>query len=654
MADPLSSGSPAKGKSIIEHTVLPNETLRSLGSGDNWIIVIHLSITSGQPRLIVIWSSTESPFLQTPPSVTFNTTTANLAQLNHITSNAYIFPGMVLKVPDIGLEITQLSTGQSKKQLTSNRTSLSDILGLSFETSKLSTTGKSAETTNGSGRRVSSEGGSSNLQNAKTAKNNMYNRQPHTNEELITENAGFIKLKCVLLPTSIEGTLIVTASAIMFEPQNQAASHQHSTITPITEISWLECVRIPKTTSTTLKLEEEFPVVNSILRSFSDYFEESNDESFHFIFMKLSMDFNNSIQFQYFKLQQSDVNQLFNLLSDLNLFKYELSPPSIEKDKSYVDFQKEVKELYPGMLPNWLLLNDKVHKSLDHQHKLKKYGRRSSKTHSTASVEIDFELAPPDMSIERGRSRDLDFEQDNENDNDYIKIPKIPGPNSTSHSATSAASATSDSSIYLPELQNSENNFILGDSKTDNSLLKQLTAWLPDESAGISSWRLIFSSEKQGHSLNTLYRNCLKEKYSKSNNILIIESTTGYYFGSYLSELPRKIETHNAKKFYGSGESFLYSFYKNRRKQQEQGEENPKQTNQDRHHKYSWQQLNNFIATGDNDHFAVGGGKGKHGIWIDSRLCGGSSQPCDTFGNLESLAGERDFVISSMELWVLE
>jgi len=105
MADPLSSGKPAKGKSIIEHTVLPNETLRSL-------------------------------------AVTFNTTTANLAQLNHITSNAYIFPGMVLKVPDIGMEITQLSTGQSKKQLTSNRTSLSDILGLSFETSKLSTRGK--------------------------------------------------------------------------------------------------------------------------------------------------------------------------------------------------------------------------------------------------------------------------------------------------------------------------------------------------------------------------------------------------------------------------------------------------------------------------------------------------------------------------------
>ena len=189
-------------KSLTEHEVRPSETLRSL-------------------------------------AVKYNTTTANLAQINHITSNAFIFPGMKLKVPQVGETISQMVAGDGQGQGQTehgsgasssrrssgptHRPSLSDMLGLSFETSKLTTSEPRAV------KQATAE-----------------SSQAHTNEQLMTEKAGFIKLQCSLLPEGIEGTLIVTESALMFEPVDGNRHKNLSSITVVEEISWLECVRVPK------------------------------------------------------------------------------------------------------------------------------------------------------------------------------------------------------------------------------------------------------------------------------------------------------------------------------------------------------------------------------------------------------------------------
>lgn len=297
---------------FIQHTVENNETLRSL-------------------------------------AVKYNTTTANLAQINHITSTAYIFPGMQLKVPNIGLKISSIefstqnlkltesaqnllttsqneklvdvgsgtagtstaknatdsTTSASSQPLTSSNSDkssqhLSDILNVNFSTS--------LPTTSNFLKKNMSESEAQTRQKSQNAPS--HEQPPSANQQLMTENAGFIKLQAVLLPADIKGTLIITNSALMFDPLDDNL-RKFSNITALEETSWIECVRVPKATQTSQKLEEQFPMVNSIMRSFSDYFEESNDSSFDFILMKLSMDLSKSIDFTYFKVRGNGVFKIF-------------------------------------------------------------------------------------------------------------------------------------------------------------------------------------------------------------------------------------------------------------------------------------------------------------------------------------------------------
>ena len=169
------------------------------------------------------------------------------------------------------------------------------------------------------------------------------------------------------------------------------------------------------------------------------------------------------------------------------------------------------------------------------------------------------------------------------------------------------------------------------------SILKILTQWLPDSYAGVVQWRQLFCDEKHGHSLSTLYRICSKRPSRSTPAFLLLESTEGHVFGAFLSELPRIIESSTTLKHYGSGETFLFNL------------------NYSESKKYSWTGENSFFETGDIRHFAVGGGSGTHGLWIDSNLCEGSSEPCETYGNDVSIAGgERDFTIRGLQLWSLE
>ena len=250
-------------------------------------------------------------------AVKFKTTTANIAQINHITSNAYIFPGMQLTVPVTNLDENcsgKLQNSASKSTKISNKsenncrdsndsrrnsgslsqtTSLTDILNLNFlsQSNPISslvtrrnssinsineepiTKRESKEPDNQQLPRNQSLGTESLLQEQKNLPRSKnvsesatanQNSQLHTNQELISENAGFIKLESVLLPDDVNGTIIVTSSALMFDPKDEKLHDDKGMILRMEDLSWLEVVSVPKETTTTKKLEEEFPMVNSL------------------------------------------------------------------------------------------------------------------------------------------------------------------------------------------------------------------------------------------------------------------------------------------------------------------------------------------------------------------------------------------------------
>ena len=239
-------------------------------------------------------------------AVKFKTTTANIAQINHITSNAYIFPGMQLTVPVTNLDENLASVKSSNKSENNCRdsndsrrnsgslsqtTSLTDILNLNFlsQSNPISslvtrrnssinsineepiTKRESKEPDNQQLPRNQSLGTESLLQEQKNlprsknvSESANQNSQLHTNQELISENAGFIKLESVLLPDDVNGTIIVTSSALMFDPKDEKLHDDKGMILRMEDLSWLEVVSVPKETTTTKKLEEEFPMVNSL------------------------------------------------------------------------------------------------------------------------------------------------------------------------------------------------------------------------------------------------------------------------------------------------------------------------------------------------------------------------------------------------------
>lgn len=68
----------------------------------------------------------------------------------------------------------------------------------------------------------------------------------------------------------------------------------------------------------------------------------------------------------------------------------------------------------------------------------------------------------------------------------------------------------------------------------------------------VGEWKLLFSNNRHGSSLQTL----LRQVCDRSPLILIIKDVDSYVYGAYLSESLRM----NKGQFYGSGETFLYTF----------------------------------------------------------------------------------------------
>ncbi|KAJ0008986.1 hypothetical protein NQD34_016401 [Periophthalmus magnuspinnatus] len=154
------------------------------------------------------------------------------------------------------------------------------------------------------------------------------------------------------------------------------------------------------------------------------------------------------------------------------------------------------------------------------------------------------------------------------------------------------------------------------------SHVKELCKELPPRTVG-HTWKLTYSTSRHGSSLKSLYR---KVSTSDSPAVIVIKDALDEVFGAFLSHPLRPSEV-----FYGTGETFLFMLHP-------------------RFKCFRWTGENSFFIKGDLDSFAIGGGSGHFGLWVDENLYLGRSSPCYTFNNC-CLSETDDFRIMELEVW---
>ncbi|XP_026153676.1 nuclear receptor coactivator 7 isoform X2 [Mastacembelus armatus] len=156
----------------------------------------------------------------------------------------------------------------------------------------------------------------------------------------------------------------------------------------------------------------------------------------------------------------------------------------------------------------------------------------------------------------------------------------------------------------------------------ETSHVRELCKELPPRTVG-HTWQLTYSTSRHGASLKSLYR---KLSTTDSPVLIVIKDALDEIFGAFLSHPLRPSET-----FYGTGETFLFMLHP-------------------RFKCFRWTGENSFFIKGDLDCFAIGGGSGHFGLWVDENLYMGRSSPCYTFNNC-CLSETDDFRVMELEVW---
>ncbi|XP_068222732.1 oxidation resistance protein 1 isoform X3 [Palaemon carinicauda] len=183
----------------------------------------------------------------------------------------------------------------------------------------------------------------------------------------------------------------------------------------------------------------------------------------------------------------------------------------------------------------------------------------------------------------------------------------------------SSSSLTSlDLEVFLPEVVGTT------DIVTDH-VRKSMYKKLPVRCQGYA-WKLVFSTAQHGFSLNSLYR---KMTDVDSAVLVFIQDTNQNVFGALVS-----CSLHVSELFYGTGESFLFTFHP-------------------QFEVFPWTGENTFFIKGNNESLYIGGGDGNFGLWLDGDLYQGRTQPCKTYNN-PPLTDTEDFIIKTIECWCFE
>ncbi|CAM6099534.1 unnamed protein product [Calypogeia fissa] len=134
-------------------------------------------------------------------------------------------------------------------------------------------------------------------------------------------------------------------------------------------------------------------------------------------------------------------------------------------------------------------------------------------------------------------------------------------------------------------------------------------------------WTLLYSTERDGISLNTLYR----KVHMNGPTILVVRDFHKRIFGCYASE-----EWKVSGRSYGTGECFVFQLVPDLKA-------------------YKWTRTNSIFMFSNLDVLATGGGD-HYSIMLNSDLLTGYSGACETFGS-PPLASSEDFDISAVEVW---
>ncbi|XP_068195271.1 nuclear receptor coactivator 7 isoform X2 [Antennarius striatus] len=166
------------------------------------------------------------------------------------------------------------------------------------------------------------------------------------------------------------------------------------------------------------------------------------------------------------------------------------------------------------------------------------------------------------------------------------------------------------------------NSIVASSTILEASHIRELCKELPPRTVG-HAWQLAYSTLRHGASLKSLYR---KLRATDSPVLIAIKDALDETFGAFLSHPLRPSET-----FYGTGETFLFMLHP-------------------RFKCFRWTGENSFFIKGDLDSFAIGGGSGHFGLWVDGNLYLGRSSPCYTFNNC-CLSETDDFRVMELEVW---
>jgi hypothetical protein len=156
--------------------------------------------------------------------------------------------------------------------------------------------------------------------------------------------------------------------------------------------------------------------------------------------------------------------------------------------------------------------------------------------------------------------------------------------------------------------------------------LRELHAHLPYYHQ-YKNLKLVYCSTKHGVSLKNLY---VKAEDIK-NSILVIKDENDNVFGAYASE---DLRIHHS--FYGTGEMFLFTFYKT-----------------ERIHTFPSTGLNDYYIYSDEKTVCFGCSDNNFSLCVENDLLSGYSKTTQTFKN-PVLGTKEKFFITVLELWTFQ
>jgi hypothetical protein len=206
----------------------------------------------------------------------------------------------------------------------------------------------------------------------------------------------------------------------------------------------------------------------------------------------------------------------------------------------------------------------------------------------------------------------------------FTELAALPPPaHMLQPKATSRPAPTQEESVFEMTEQ------MLGSIASEFRHWKSIWTWIP-EWARIMQLDSVYKASSDGYNLRTLYRKA-SDKYPL---LLLLKTKNDEIIGAFISSTLDERNAVNRSKFFGNGETFLFSL-------------------EPLNARYVWTGESDFILLAHDNEFAVGAGGGSYGLWIDGDLNHGSSSHCTAYDN-PPLAGSGQFDIVNLELFVLQ